>query len=138
MVSAIGSSPTFSVASTPAASTAAIEAQIARDTKELANCVNCASAETKQGQADIQALSNKINVAKARLEQVAESNSSDQAAALRPSLASETAVSGVATNETDTNLNSAASITTSNIDDDSATALNASDSSTGRFVDEYV
>ena len=70
MVSAINSSTTSSPASSAVASTAAIEAQLARDRKELSNCVNCETAETKQGQADIQALTNKIKIAEARLKEI--------------------------------------------------------------------
>ena len=125
MVSAIGSSPTLNPAPSSPSSTAGIEAQIARDQKELSNCVNCASAETKQGQADIQALSNKINIAKARLEQITASNPGDQVTA-----------SGAAfTIELSEGKTSAGEVSAS---ENAATTLNSSDSSTGRFVDEYV
>jgi hypothetical protein len=88
MVSAIGSFSTSSDVSTTAASTAAIEAQIARDKKELSNCVNCESANTKQGQADIQALSSKITIAEARLGEIKNANPGN-----RPAAANTTTVS---------------------------------------------
>lgn len=157
MVSAVGSSPTFNpsfnTTSTTAASTAGIEAQIARDQKELANCVNCASAETKQGQADIQALTNKISVAKARLEQITAANPADQAIAVNLANASDataginaesetvvrdTAASDTETNESVANSNAVATIAEGNANADSAAELNASDSGAGRFVNEYV
>lgn len=112
MVFAVGASPTFSIpsnaSSTSIASAAGIEAQIARDQKELANCINCESAETKQGQADIQALTNRISVARARLEQITNANPADQTVAEGKASA------------------------------DSAVTLNTSDSGEGRFVNEYV
>jgi hypothetical protein len=89
MVSAIGSSYTPVVHSSSVASTAGLEAQIARDEKELSACVNCASAETKQGQADIQALSNKINTAKARLAQIDAASLAEQTTATNSPTATE-------------------------------------------------
>ena len=74
MITAIGSA---SPSSTPGgAPTAIIAAQIARYQKELSNCVNCDSANTREGRDTIQTISNKISVAKARLEELALNKSS--------------------------------------------------------------
>ena len=89
MVSAIGASFSSSVVASTAASTAGIEAQIARDKKELSNCVNCESADTKQGQADIQALTNKINAAEARLSTLAALEQSNPSTVLNATSASD-------------------------------------------------
>lgn len=70
MVSAIGSSPADYAASSVAASTAGIEAQLSRYKKELSDCVSCSTADTPEGKAQIQELSNKINLAEARLADV--------------------------------------------------------------------
>jgi len=129
MVSAIGSSPAssaVSTVSTTVASTAAVEAKIARDKKELSNCVNCESAGTKQGQTDIQALSNKISIAEARLKEIKTPNPANQPAALSP-----------AASDSATNPNAVASIAESKSGDESATTLNSPDSNTGRFVDVF-
>ena len=58
--------------STPGAavSAAGLEAQLARLQKELSECVNCASANTTEGKAKIQAISDKISVVNARLDAV--------------------------------------------------------------------
>jgi hypothetical protein len=128
MVSAVGSSPASSAVSTAAASTAGIEAQIARDKKELSNCLNCDSAKTKQGQADIQALSNKISIAEARLQQITAANPVNQSAALSPAAASDSVADS----------NTVASTAESNAGDESATTLHSSDSNTGRYVDVFV
>lgn len=138
MVSAVGSSTTYNVAHTSVVSTAGIEAQIARDEKELANCVNCVSAETKQGQADIQALSNKINLAKARLEQITTDKPGEQAGASNPAINNEARVSGTTVSAIASDSNAAASIAEYRADDNSATAANAPDAISGRLVDEYV
>lgn len=58
--------------------TAGLEAQIARYQKELSNCVNCDSANTREGKETIQAISDKISAAKARLEEITAEKSSDQ------------------------------------------------------------
>lgn len=161
MVAAIGSSPAFTVATQPATSSAGIEAQIARDKKELSNCVNCASAETKQGQADIQALSSKISAAEARLQEVATTNPAEQAAAptpaptpaldstQNPGLASglipaqattpaQTTASEIEASDNAKNPNAAATAAENKSNNDPAAALNTSDSVVGRFVNEYV
>lgn len=134
MVSAIGSLPTFSPAATTVASTAGIEAQIARDEKELSNCINCASAETKQGQADIQALTNKINLARARLEQITTANPDEQSIALNATTSSEADVSELAANPTGAEV----PVARDNISEASTATPNESDKGVGRLVDEYV
>jgi hypothetical protein len=128
MVSAIGSSPASSAVSTTVASTAAIEAQIARDKKELSNCVNCESAKTSQGQADIQTLTNKISIAEARLAEISAANPANQASALTSTTASDSAA----------NSNSVASNAEDKISNQSAATLDFTDSSTGRLVDLFV
>ena len=70
MVTSIGSSPgTSNVLS--GTSEAGLDAQIARDKKELSACENCESAKTIAGKAKIEALSNKISKAEARLAEIA-------------------------------------------------------------------
>ena len=44
-----------------------LDAQLGRLQKELAECVNCASAKTTDGQAKIQAVSDKISAIKSRI-----------------------------------------------------------------------
>lgn len=77
MISTIGPS---SLASTTAGGTSAagIEAQIARYQKELSDCVNCDSANTREGKEKIQTISDKISSAKARLEEITARKSSNQ------------------------------------------------------------
>jgi ABC-type Na+ efflux pump permease subunit len=134
MVSEIGSSPASNAVATTVTSNAGIEAQIARDKKELSNCVNCESAETKQGQADIQTLTNKISAAQARLDAIRTTEQISQPAELDSTNASDSA----------TSLNTASSIAENKTSGESAPTLNSpetlesSDSSTGRFVDEFV
>ena len=89
MVLAVGSSFSPLVVTTAAASTAGLEAQIARDKKELSNCVNCESADTNQGQADIQALTNKITAAEARLSTLAAPDQSNPSTALNATSAAD-------------------------------------------------
>lgn len=127
MVSAIGSPPSPSTGSTTAASKAGIEAQIARDKKELSNCVNCEPANTKQGQADIQALSNKIAVAEARLENTTTSKQDSQP----------TESSATTANNTPANSHAVASIAENITSTESATTPKSSDSTTGRLVDVF-
>jgi len=78
MVSAIGSPPTSGFAPTPGSSTAGTEAQIIRYKKELADCVNCSSANTTEGKAAIAAAASKVSIAEARIESIAASNQSSQ------------------------------------------------------------
>jgi hypothetical protein len=67
MASAIGSLPSPGVVPTPGSSTAGTEAQIARYKKELADCVNCESANTTEGKAAIAAAATKVSNAEARI-----------------------------------------------------------------------
>jgi hypothetical protein len=67
MASAIGSLPSPGVVPTPVSSTAGTEAQIARYRKELADCVNCESANTTEGKAAIAAAASKVSIAEARI-----------------------------------------------------------------------
>ena len=71
MVFAVGSPPLSVAAYTTGASTAGIEAQISRYKQELSACVNCASADTTEGKAAIEAAANKISQAEARIEKAA-------------------------------------------------------------------
>ncbi|MFP5418288.1 MAG: hypothetical protein ACLGHA_03935 [Gammaproteobacteria bacterium] len=70
MVSAIGSAFASPTVSDPAATAAGIEAQVARYKKELSDCVNCESAKTTAGKAEIAALAGKISAAEARIEKI--------------------------------------------------------------------
>jgi hypothetical protein len=69
MVAAIGSS-TLPSSSTSVSPTAGLEAQIIRYQKQLSDCVNCDSANTAQGKENIQAISNKISAARAKIEEI--------------------------------------------------------------------
>jgi hypothetical protein len=129
MVSAIGSFSS-SVSST-VAPTAALEAKIARDKKELSNCINCESAKTKQGQADIQALSNKISIAEARLKEIKDSNAGHQPAALGPPSTASNSTPG-------SNAVALIQESTSISNDEPASALNTFDLTKGGFVDVFV
>jgi len=71
-------------ASSTAASAAAtgLQAQLARYQKQLADCVDCASAKTPEGRKTIQELSDRISIAKERLREL-----DANPAARRPALA---------------------------------------------------
>jgi hypothetical protein len=73
MASAIGSLPSAGVP-TPKSSTAGTEAQIVRYKKELADCVNCESANTTEGKAAIAAAASKVSLAEARIASVSASS----------------------------------------------------------------
>jgi hypothetical protein len=49
---------------------AALQAQVQSYEKELSECVNCSSAKTPEGKANIDDISSKLSVVKTRLEQV--------------------------------------------------------------------
>lgn len=70
MLNAIGA-PDSSNATGIGSLTAGLEAQLARYQRELSNCVNCDTANTREGRETIQALSNKINALKSRIEAIA-------------------------------------------------------------------
>ena len=82
-IGAIGSSTAASAttgAASTGSSTAGLEAQITQYKKQLADCVNCASAKTPAGKQQIQAITNKISSAQARIDQITQ-NASARAAA---------------------------------------------------------
>ena len=68
MVAAIGATPSFS-AQVPTVSTGGLRAALARYEKALSECVNCATAQTTEGQQEIQRLSSEIARLKARIEE---------------------------------------------------------------------
>lgn len=70
MVSAVGSAFASNPVPDPVTTTAGIEAQIARYKKELSDCVNCESAKTTEGKAEIAAIASKISTAEARIEKI--------------------------------------------------------------------
>lgn len=72
MIQAIGSSGSPPLPRTPG-SPAGLEVQLARLQSELSDCVNCASANTAEGKAKIQELSNQINSIRARIESASKS-----------------------------------------------------------------
>lgn len=69
MVASIGSAAISSpgVVATP---TSGLEAQITRYQKQLSECVNCESAKTPEGKVAIETISNKIDSAKARIDEL--------------------------------------------------------------------
>jgi hypothetical protein len=69
MAQAIGSF--VASAAAPAGASVGLRAQLADYQKQLSECVNCASAKTLEGKAQIQALSDKIGDIKARLDRLA-------------------------------------------------------------------
>jgi hypothetical protein len=73
MISSIGSSTAYAFDST-AKPTAGRDAQIARYKKELSDCVNCESAKTVKGKANIQAITDKITALTAETEKAAKSS----------------------------------------------------------------
>jgi hypothetical protein len=75
MVAAIGAIPTYS-AQVPTVSTGGLRAELARYEKALSECVNCATAQTTEGQQEIQRLSSEIARLKARIEAAGRSISS--------------------------------------------------------------
>lgn len=127
MVSAIDSSSVSAYAAPVVTSTAGIEAEIARYKKELSSCLNCESADTKQGQADIQSLSNKISIAEARLKESAMASSGSQVAALNQ----------VAEGDKVVDPNLATSLAESDANAQPPTSLEPYESTIGRLLDVY-
>jgi len=80
MIQATGSSAIFGTAGT-STPTAGLDAQLARYSKELSECVNCESAKTPEGKQAIEEVSNKISTVKARLEEIAAAKASSRPAA---------------------------------------------------------
>lgn len=74
MVQAVSGSSAATTLSAGAAA-AGLSAQLARYQKQLSDCVNCASAKTPEGKANIEELSAKISAVKARMERVSGSGS---------------------------------------------------------------
>ena len=128
MVSAIGSAPAAASADpTPGVSTAGIEAQIAHYKKQLSDCVNCESAKTLEGKAAIQAISNKISAAEARIEQITTAKST-----AKPSVSGATTV-----NKPPTSTGAVASSVAKKVNVESAPTSQGSDSSKGSLVDVF-
>lgn len=93
MVSSLGSATSYrpSPAPSPSAGLQAQVAQVARYKKELSECVNCASAKTPQGQANIEAILTKISIAQARIDKTAQATkAAAEAARTMPSSPSAT------------------------------------------------
>ncbi|MYM21947.1 hypothetical protein GTP46_04710 [Duganella sp. FT135W] len=65
----LGSPPAASTYSTGVRSSVSLQAQLQRYQKQLSDCVNCASAKTSQGKADIEAISERISQIKRAIEQ---------------------------------------------------------------------
>jgi ABC-type antimicrobial peptide transport system ATPase subunit len=70
MVAAVGSSTLQSGSTNGISPVASLEAQITRYQKQLSDCVNCSSANTIEGKKNIQQISDKISIAKAKIEQI--------------------------------------------------------------------
>lgn len=124
MVSAIASSPASSATPTTGTSTAGIEAQIVRYKKELSDCVNCPSSKPPEGKAAIQAITNKISTAQARIEKINADKPASQPAASSTTTA----------NNTPANTYAVASTAVSKT---SAESASASGSTTGSLVDVF-
>jgi hypothetical protein len=123
MTLAIGS-PTLSSAAGSGTSTAGLEAQLARCQKDLSEHVNCNSAKTPEGKAAIEALSNRINSVKTRIEEISNTQSSRHPATL---------------NATDANTNSqaAAPIAKEITGIDAASASKSSEAIAGSRLDVF-
>ncbi|MEB0136213.1 hypothetical protein QN362_12800 [Actimicrobium sp. CCC2.4] len=79
MVQAIGGTAT-NVTYSNSARAAGLEYQLSRYQKQLSECVNCASAKTPQGKADIEAISGKISSLRLRIDEVASGSAARQPA----------------------------------------------------------
>ncbi len=73
MVQAVGGTAATSTFSGPAKA-AGLEYQLQRYQKQLSECVNCASAKTAQGKANIEAISGVISSLRVRIDAVASTN----------------------------------------------------------------
>lgn len=124
MVSAVGSPPASSAGSTTGTGTAGIEAQIVRYKKKLAECVNCESAKTPEGKQNIQAITNKISAAQARIDKINTDKPARQPSA-------------TAANNTAANTYAAASTAESKTSAESISAPNSPGSTTGSRVDVF-
>jgi len=66
----LGAAPAASTYSSGVPSSVSLQAQLQRYQKQLSDCVNCASAKTSRGKADIQAISERISQIKRAIEQI--------------------------------------------------------------------
>jgi len=121
MVSAIAPALIPGTGATTGTDAVSLEAKIARYKQELSDCINCESAKTSQGKADIQRISNLISIAEARLSSVKASKQNSQA---DPS--------------STTASNAAASSTENETGTESATTPTSTSSTLGKFVDVFV
>jgi hypothetical protein len=69
MVQAINSSSSASAYPGGSPAFASLQAQLQRFEQQLSECINCASAETPRGKADIEAISARIGQLKGRIAQ---------------------------------------------------------------------
>jgi FlxA-like protein len=82
MVSAVGA-PALPGRVGVSSSIASLQAQLDRYQKQLSDCVNCDTANTREGRQTIQDLSNRIGEIKARIEKAAAEKSDTQANTLK-------------------------------------------------------
>lgn len=86
------SSTTAATYGSSAPSAVSLQSQLERNQKQLSDCVNCASAKTPQGKADIQAISARISQIEQRIAQAQErkgvGSDSAPAAATPPAVSS--------------------------------------------------
>ncbi|HTD06393.1 FlxA-like family protein [Undibacterium sp.] len=75
MVQAVGSDIGNTAGNSAASAT--LQAQLERYQRELSDCVNCSSAKTSEGKAQIDEISGKISSLKSRMEKVGDTKSSD-------------------------------------------------------------
>ncbi len=81
MVQAIGATATAAYGAVPASLTA-LQSQLQRHQRQLSDCVNCDSADTPRGKADIEAINARIGQVRERIVQ-AESAQSNGTAQVR-------------------------------------------------------
>jgi hypothetical protein len=68
----------------PGTSRVGLEAQLNRLKQQLSSCVNCQSARTLSGKADIQDINNRIGATEARLSQIEQAESTDKTSKVVP------------------------------------------------------
>ncbi|GGC60326.1 hypothetical protein [Undibacterium terreum] len=112
MVQAITTSAgTGAAAASSGAASAALEAQLERYQKELSDCVNCASAKTPEGKAQIDDISSKISSLKTRIEKVGDARpgeSTDGSASSTGKLQTQNKAGSTDSSSTNNTVNSAA------------------------------
>lgn len=86
--SSLHGAPTYSGARP---SPAALQARLERFQQQLSDCVNCASANTPQGKADISAIASRISQVQKSIAEI-DGGKDARAAALAPSLAADSNV----------------------------------------------